>query len=186
MPGRPAARHAALAALIAATTACVARHGAPDENRSPSMSTRTHRSQAGVVRSLYEAGLNTGDLTAVDRAIAPEFVGAGGRGPAAFARTVVELRAAFPDIRYTIEDVVEEGDRVAIRWTWTGTHEGPFRGFPPTRRKVSTQGLAVFQLTDGKIVRSWVETDRLGFLQQIGGLPDDVTARLQPGPRRAD
>lgn len=185
MPDRPSARHAALLALIAATPACVARHGAPAEARSPTMSTSPHRSQADVVRTLYEVGLNTGDLTVVDRAIAPEFAGAGGRGPAAFARTVVELRAAFPDIRYTIEDVVEEGDRVAIRWTWTGTHEGPFRGFPPTQRKVSNQGLAVFQLSDGKIVRSWVETDRLGFLQQIGALPEDVTARLQPG-RRAD
>ena len=150
-----------------------------------STQTQTHRTHKEVVRSLYEVGLNTGDMDVLDRSIAPDFVGPRGDvGPAEFARTVVELRTAFPDIRYTVEDVVEEGNRVAIRWTWTGTHKGPFRGFAPSEKRISNPGFAIFQLRDGKIVRSWVETDRLGFLLQIDALPPELIARLQPGPPR--
>jgi steroid delta-isomerase-like uncharacterized protein len=181
----PATRLLALAGGLAAATAAAAGRTPSTENRSQPMHAHVDRNKE-VVRSLYEVSLNTGNLDSLDRWIAPDFVGPRGDvGPAAFAATVVELRTAFPDIRYTVEDLVEEGDRVAIRWSWTGTHDGSFRGFAPTGKRISNPGFAIFHLRGGKIVRAWVDTDRLGFLQQIGAIPADLAARLQPGAPKA-
>ncbi|HEY6002839.1 MAG TPA: ester cyclase [Anaeromyxobacter sp.] len=172
--------------VITTATACASAGGATTtEGRSPPMATHTHRSNKEIVRSVYEDSLNTGNWALLDELIAPDFAGVrGGVGPAGFARTIEELRAAFPDIHYTIEDLVAEGDRVAIRWTWTGTHKGRYRGFAPTENSVSNTGFAIFQLRDGKLSRSWLETDRFGFVHQIGGIPQDLIARLQPGPAK--
>ena len=127
-----------------------------------------------LVRRLYTDYLNPGRLDRLDEVVSPEFRGAGEqRGPAAFAAPVAGLRSALPDLAYTIEDVVGDGDRVAVRWTLRGTHTGPFRGFAPTGKPIANTGFAMFQLAEGKIVRSWIETDRLGFLQTIGAVPDD-------------
>ena len=106
--------------------------------------------------------------------VSPQFVGVGPeRGPAAFGGVITALRGAFPDLVYTIEDVVAEGDRVAVRWTWRGTHQHAFRSFAPTGKPVTNTGFAIFQVTDGKLSRAWLETDRLGFLQAIGAVPHD-------------
>jgi len=176
-------RGLALAGLIAAISACATPGSASTPTRSSSMNA-SGRSHKELVRRVYEVGLNDGEMDVLEQSIAPDFVGVrGGLGPSAFARPIVELRAAFADIRYTVVDLIEEGDRVAIRWTWTGTHDGPFRGFPASGKRVSSSGFAIFQLRDGKIVRSWLDTDRLGFLQQIGAVPAELTARLQPSAR---
>jgi len=63
---------------------------------------------------------------------------------------------------------------VAVRWHWTGTHQGPFRAFPATGRAVSNSGAGVFQLRAGQIVAAGLETDRLGFLEQIGAVPPNL------------
>jgi predicted ester cyclase len=84
---------------------------------------------------------------------------------------MTRLRGAFPDLHYTVEDVVADGDRVAVRWHWTGTHQGAFRGIAATQRAVTNNGLAIFRLRDGRIVAATLETDRLGFLQAIGVVP---------------
>ena len=93
---------------------------------------------------------------------------------------MVGLRTAFPDIHYTLDDVVAEGDRVAVRWHWTGTHKAPFRAFPATGKAVTNPGTGIFRFQDGKIVAAALETDRLGFLEQIGVVPPNVGL----GPRR--
>ena len=94
------------------------------------------------------------------------------------------LHTAFPDIHYTIDEVVGEEDRVAIRWHWAGTHRGTFRGIPASGKAVSTTGAAIFRLSEGKIVSAALETDRLGFLQQIGAIPEDaVPPSSPPSPR---
>jgi len=126
------------------------------------------------VSQLFET-FNQGELSVVDALVAPEYVGAqGDRGPAGFKNVVVGLRAAFPDIRYSVDELVAEGDRVAVRWHWTGTHQGKFRAFPATGKAVTNNGLGIFVLRDGKIVAATLETDRLGFLEQIGALPANV------------
>jgi predicted ester cyclase len=127
-----------------------------------------------LVRRLYDEFLNAGKLDLLDQLVSPDYVGAGGqRGPAGFAEPIVALRAAFPDLHYTSDEIVAEGDRVAVRWTWRGTFTNTFRRYAPTGKAMTSTGLAIFQLTDGKVVRTSLETDRLGFLVAIGAIPYD-------------
>lgn len=150
---------------------------------SPALASETEANRAAV-RRIYDEAVNAGRLEVLSDLVAPEFaLPDGSRGPAAFAANVTALRAGFPDIRFTIEDVVAEGDRVAVRWTWTGTHTGTFRGFAPTATVVRTTGLVLYTFARGKVVGAVIETDRLGVLQQIGVLPADLTAgraRVEP------
>src|SRR5450631_1728008 len=100
--------------------------------RSHSMSNAIQHENKKNVEKLFET-FNNGDVAALDRLVSPEYVGPqGDKGPAGFRGVVVGLRAAFPDLKYTIDELVAEGDRVAVRWHWTGTHRGAFRAFPPT------------------------------------------------------
>ncbi len=134
------------------------------------------------VRSLFEDYINTGQLDKLAELIGPEYVGSlGDAGPSGIAKPVSALRQAFPDIHYTVDEILAEGDRVAIRWTWKGTHRGAFQGFPASHREITNAGVATFQLRDGKIVRGWQQTDRLGFLQEIGVVPPvaDLAAEEQ-------
>jgi predicted ester cyclase len=129
-----------------------------------------------AVRRLYEACINLDQSDGYAELIAPDLAQAdGSRGPAAFAANVDALRAGFPDIRFTIEDLVAEGDRVAVRWTKTGTHTGTFRGLSATGRAVRTTGIVIYRFTNGRAVAASLETDRLGALQQIGAIPMDVS-----------
>lgn len=125
-----------------------------------------------AVRRLFEDGFNREHPEALERVVSAEYVDAtGARGPDAFKQVMARLRGAFPDIRYSLETLVAEGDVVAARWHWTGTHRGSFRGLPPTGRTLENGGAAIFRLLDGKIVAAELETDRLGFLQGIGVVP---------------
>jgi steroid delta-isomerase-like uncharacterized protein len=127
---------------------------------------------ARTVRRLYEDAVNRADDALLAQLVHEDFEGLdGGRGPAAFARTVAGLRAGFPDLRFHVEDVVAQGDRVVVRWTWRGTHRGPFRGIAASGREVTNSGIVIYQLRDGRVVRAWLEADRLGVLQQLGALP---------------
>jgi steroid delta-isomerase-like uncharacterized protein len=149
------------------------------------MSDQTRENNRRNVETLFET-FNAGDLGRLDAVIAPDYVGPqGDLGPDGFRKVVVGLRTAFPDIHYTIDDVIAEGDRVAIRWHWTGTHRGPFRVFPATGKTVSNAGLAIFRLQDGKIVAAALETDRLGFLEQIGAVPPNAGLGPRPSPTPA-
>jgi steroid delta-isomerase-like uncharacterized protein len=133
---------------------------------------------------LFEA-FNDGGLGVVDELVGPEYVGAqGDTGPAGFQAVVAGLRAAFPDIHYTLDDVVAEDDRVAVRWHWTGTHRGTFRGFPATGKTIANTGAGVFRFQDGQIVTAVLETDRLGFLEHIGAVPQGIGRGAQSAPSR--
>lgn len=83
-------------------------------------------------------------------------------------RPLKELRAAFPDYHGTDIDTIAEGDKVAQRWTYYGTHQGTFMGIVPTGKQVTFNGMSIDQYADGKLVNSWVEMDMLGVLQQLG------------------
>lgn len=81
------------------------------------------------------------------------------------------LRAAFPDLHFTIEDQIADGDRVVTRWTASGTHNGEFQGIPPTGRTVRITGIDIDRFAGGKVVECWPEANELGLLQQLGVLP---------------
>jgi len=75
--------------------------------------------------------------------------------------------SAFPDMRVATEDIIAEGDKVAIRWTTTGTHQGELMGIPATGRQVTWSGITIYRFADGKIVETWWAYDAMGMMQQI-------------------
>jgi predicted ester cyclase len=81
------------------------------------------------------------------------------------------LLEAFPDARFTLEDIVAEGDMVASRGTLQGTHSGPFAGLPPTGKTVEVTYMAMLRLAGGRFVEHWAQVDQLGLLQQLGAIP---------------
>jgi steroid delta-isomerase-like uncharacterized protein len=156
----------------------------PERDRSLTMTTDRHDQHAQntqTIQKLFEA-FNHDDLRPYETLVAPDYVGPQGdaRGPAAFRAIVGGLRTAFPDIHYIVDDLIAGGDQVAVRWHWTGTHKGAFRGHPPTGRSVTNSGLGIFRLRGGRIVAASLETDRLGFLQQIGVIPEGVGGAGRP------
>ena len=145
------------------------------------MSNSLHDRNKHIVRSLFEQGLNQQRSDVLDAVVAPEYVDAlGEHGPAAFQKLMERLRGGFPDIEYTLDELVAEDDAVAARWYWTGTHRGAFRGIAPTERRVTNNGIAIFHLRAGKVVAATLETDRLGFLQGIGVVPPNEALFTAP------
>lgn len=150
--------------------------GTPD----PVLTGQTREDQKRKVTMLFEA-FNRGELGVVDELVGAEFAGPQGQnGPAGFKAVVVGLRVAFPDIRYTLDDVVVEGDRVAARWHWVGTHKAPFRDFPANGRTISHTASGIFRFKAGKIVAATLEMDRLGFLEQLGAVPTGIANGPRP------
>lgn len=90
------------------------------------------------------------------------------KGPDAFLAFAQQIRNAFPDTEVVVEDAFADGDKVAVRWTATGTHRGEIFGAPPTGKKMQIAGMTIVRIVNGKIVEGWDNWDRLGLLQQIG------------------
>jgi predicted ester cyclase len=91
-------------------------------------------------------------------------------GPNLYRGLAESTREAFEDLSFEIEDVLVDGDRVAVRWTMRGTHAGPLFGVAPSDEGVEASGIEVDRFEDGKLVASWIQTDEKGILEQIGGL----------------
>jgi len=94
----------------------------------------------------------------------------------ALKQFLASMLAAFPDIRFTIEDLVAEGDKVVTRWSCTGTHQGEFMGLAPTGKQLTPSALDIFRIVEGKVVEERVEFDTLRFFQQLGALPQATEA----------
>lgn len=92
-------------------------------------------------------------------------------GLAAIQEWVATLDAGFPDRNLTIDDVVAEGDRVVVRTTLSGTHQGEMQGIPATGNSVTQPSISIFRLANGKIAEGWFATDNLSMMQQLGVIP---------------
>lgn len=92
-------------------------------------------------------------------------------GPDRVEGIVRRWREAFPDFRFVVEDLIAEGDRVAARLTFTGTHSGRFQGIDPTGRQISVTEMMFFRINDGMIVDAWEDYDAYGMRQQLTGGP---------------
>lgn len=114
------------------------------------------------------------NLHAIDDLIAKDFVEHDSfspeptRGPDGVRASVEKMLSAFSDSHVELEDIVAEGDVIAIRATATGTHEGEFMGIEPTGKKIQIPLMAFQRIEDGKAVEEWQLADRLGMLQQLG------------------
>lgn len=128
------------------------------------------------VRSAVEEIWRTGDVALIDEHMAPDYVLH--KPPTGFAPNreglkgiVRAMHSAFPDLRMTVEDVLAEGDKVAQRRLYQGTHKGELFGIPATGKAVSVSQIIVSRVANGKFVEEWAETDFLGMLQQLGVVP---------------
>jgi steroid delta-isomerase-like uncharacterized protein len=81
------------------------------------------------------------------------------------------LRSAFPNLHFTIDAQIAEGDCVVTRWTARGMHAGSFQGVPATGKHVTFSGLDLDRIVDGRVVECWANVDELGLMQQLGAIP---------------
>jgi len=132
-----------------------------------------------IARRYFEEILNKGDAATIGSLISddvifrnPPFVIKGLEG---FRKLISSLRATFPDLHFTIEDEIAEGDRVATRWVMRGTQSGPVEGHPATGKKMDVSGMDIFRITGGKVREVWVNMDSMGQAQQLGWLPAPAT-----------
>ncbi|HEX6109249.1 MAG TPA: ester cyclase [Ktedonobacteraceae bacterium] len=129
-----------------------------------------------LAQRVWEEVWHQGQLSRIDDLFTTDFVrhDPGGRelqGTEQNRQFIGSLRAAFPDVHYTVEDQIAEGDKVVVRYRFRGTHLGAFQGMPPTGKQVTYTGILIYSIVDGKIAEQWTEFDLLGFLRQLGVLP---------------
>jgi len=128
-----------------------------------------------IARRAVEA-INAGDMSLLESLVAPDAADHAvppGMPPtrASAIQFLTMFRAAFPDLQYTIEDVIAEGDRVVQRSTARGTMKGDFLGMPATGKSATWGETHIVRVKDGKIVEHWANVDQLGMLQQLGLAP---------------
>ena len=126
-----------------------------------------------VVRRFFEELLSRDDIAVADELLSPgfRFYFAGSPDPMnleSYKEFLVARRAAFPDRRFVVEDMIAEGDKVSVRFTMRGTHKGEFRGIAPSGKEVTMTGIDTIRLSDGKMVEDRVEVDQLGMMRQLG------------------
>jgi predicted ester cyclase len=112
-----------------------------------------------------------GSIDFLDEIVASDVVLDGDRGLDALKHTASEWATGFPDGKYVVEDMVAEGDKVAVRWSFTGTHTGEWFGLPPTNKQVTFGGTHTLRIADGKIVEQRGHQNFFGFYRQIGLIP---------------
>ena len=134
-----------------------------------------------IVRRFVEGVLGSGDFAVLNALAAPDCADhAAPPGPAGLAQFLVDWRAAFPDLRLEIDELVAAGDCVAARWTLRGTHRGAFLGLAPTGRQVAVAGRELYRLAGGQVVQRCAAVDIPGLLRQLGApLPTRSTG--EPG-----
>jgi steroid delta-isomerase-like uncharacterized protein len=131
-----------------------------------------------IVRRWFEEVWNRGREATIDELFPAEGVAHGlgdsesdAHGPTEFKTFAANIRGSIPDTHIRVEDILTEGDRVAVRVTLEGTHTGHGLGVPPTGRKISIQGIIILRMVDGQIAEAWNSYDQLGLLRQVGALP---------------
>ena len=135
------------------------------------MSTKQNKT---IVCRIPEELFSQGNLAVADEVFAPDFVGhrqlppEWPQGVARVKQFVTHLRSAFPDFSYTIEDMMAEDDKVTVRMTASGTHQGIFMGIAATGKKATWPEIHICRLQDDFVVEHWIQSDQVGMLQQLG------------------
>lgn len=129
-----------------------------------------------IARRFYDELINAADVSRGDELVAPAFVdhpGVQGLPPGreGLLQFVSLAHTAFPDLHVAIEDLMGEGDRVAVRVTVSGTQRGVFMGtIPPTGKRVTWTGIDILRIANGRIVERWNQRDLLGLMEQLGAV----------------
>jgi predicted ester cyclase len=124
-----------------------------------------------VARRVVDA-IARADAAAVDDLVSPDVVahdpGVDFHGPAQLKAGIAHLHAAFPDLRLHVDDLFAEGDRVAVRYTGRGSHQGEFRGIAPTGKPFVYTGMMIMRIAGGRLIEYWASPDLLGLFRQLG------------------
>jgi steroid delta-isomerase-like uncharacterized protein len=135
-----------------------------------------------LVRRLIDEVFNGGKHHLVDELYSPDLIAHDPgypetmRGFEGLKQLLAMYRETFPDLHYTVEDLLSEGDRVAFRWSVTGTDRGGLMGNKPTGKRVHVTGISILQIADNRIQTVWQQFDNLGFLKQLGIDPKPISA----------
>jgi len=129
-----------------------------------------------VIRRFIEEVLNQGRFEQLDELVLEDFVELDplpgqSTGREGLQDVIRQMRGAFPDMHWVIEEMIGEADKVCTRFTWTGTQRGPFVGVPATGRRVTVKGVVIDRLHSGKMADSRILMDTLGMMQQLGVAP---------------
>ena len=139
------------------------------------METSTIEKNKTIVRTIFEQVLNKRKTELLKDLVDDEYTNPrGGKGHEGFLLAIQPLFNAFPDIAWTIEDIVAEGNTVMVRVIWRGTHQGQFTKYPASGKSITNEGMSVYKLKNGKVVSATAFPDRLAFFQQIGVVPADL------------
>ncbi len=127
-----------------------------------------------LCRRFIEQVWNHRNLAAIDELFAPNYVRHAasspefGTGPQGVRKMVDYYVAAFPDVRFSIEDIIAEQDKVVLRWSAQATHRGHFEGIEPTGKLINVTGTTTARIANGKLAEAWENFDALGLLAQLG------------------
>ncbi|MCI0626006.1 MAG: ester cyclase [Acidobacteria bacterium] len=138
-----------------------------------------------IARRLNDEVWNRGNLSAIDEILATGYMHHDpasrnfGSGPVEYKKLVALYRSAFPDVLFTIENLVSEGDLVVTQWTARGTQRGEVMGIAPTGRQVTVSGISIARVEQGRLAEQWVSWDALGMLRQLGVVPGTEQFRRQ-------
>lgn len=137
------------------------------------MSTDTNKA---TVRRMLEQVWNEHRVDLIDEFFTEDYVShvvgmPSGSGLEGLREGVAMSLNAYPDLKLTIEDEIAEGDKVAFRWTMTGTQKGELLGIPATGKQVTQSGMTLYRLANAKIAELWFLADNLGLMQQLGVVP---------------
>jgi steroid delta-isomerase-like uncharacterized protein len=135
----------------------------------------TLEANKALVRRFVEEIFVRGNANAVDELVAQDFVPhtwpSTGDGRSDLKRAIERVGAGLADAAFEIEDLIAEGDRVAVRLTASATQVGPFMGIEPSGRSYSIGEIHIFRIRDGQVVEHWHQFDGLGMLRQLGAMP---------------
>jgi steroid delta-isomerase-like uncharacterized protein len=141
-----------------------------------------------IVRRLYEEVWSKRNLEVLNELISPSHALQGPNfsgssiGPDAYKHQVLRFLEGYPDLRWAIEDLIAEKDKVVVCWTMSGTHLGNYRGVSATGKKISVDGVTIHQIARGKIMDSQSIWDTLGMMQQLGAVPSTGKAKDASAP----
>ena len=129
-----------------------------------------------VIERFLNDVLNRGKLEMADEIVGKNFVELDPlpgqkQGREGLKEIVAMLRTAFPDMKWSVEEMIAAGEKVVTRFIWTGTHKGEFLGIPPTGRAVSVKGVVIDRIVGGKMTDSRILMDNFGMMQQLGVIP---------------
>jgi steroid delta-isomerase-like uncharacterized protein len=140
-----------------------------------------------IVRRFVDEIFVQGRRETIDELLADDFVAhtwpSTGHPKDDLKNATERAHGALTNPRFTIDDMIAEGDRVAVRLTTGATQTGSFMGMPPSGRSYEISEIHIFRLRDGKVIEHWHQFDQMGMMKQLGAMPGEPAAREAAGAR---